>query len=68
MSERYLINNRAASFIKDQVGNIDGPATVKLPDGLGRIIHPDGSTSAAEWAQLWFRADGSLSSTFPFYP
>ncbi|MBK6686015.1 MAG: putative Ig domain-containing protein [Deltaproteobacteria bacterium] len=63
---QWLDNEAAAEFLKGVV--VDGPATVRIPEGLGQVIHADGTTSAAIWAVVAPDGAGGFISAFPFVP
>jgi hypothetical protein len=62
---QWLNNQQAAEFL-DSV-KVDGPALIKLPDGLGQVIGPDGSITSATWARVVPSASG-IRTAFPILP
>ncbi len=63
---QWLDNDKAADYLQSL--RVDGPATMRLPPGLGQVIHKDGTVTAAEWARVAPRPGGGFSSAFPFAP
>ena len=50
---QWLDNTAAEKFIADRVGQLgQGARTFDLPTGLGRVVNPDGTFSAATKARL----------------
>ena len=47
---QWLDNSAAADFLSSL--GLDGPVSVQIPDGLGQLVMPDGSTSPANWATV----------------
>jgi hypothetical protein len=61
-----LNNQRAAEFLND-LPDIGEAATVRIPQGLGQVILPDGSTVVAEWARVLISPSG-FRTAFPVIP
>lgn len=59
---QWLDNQKAAEILNGV--KVDGVAAIKIPDGLGQVIKPDGTIGAAEWALVVPRADG-IKTSFP---
>ncbi len=57
------LNNEAAAEILGAL-KVDGPATFRIPKGLGQVIKPDGTIVTTEWATAVPRGDG-LRTAFP---
>ncbi|MCG8425714.1 MAG: Hint domain-containing protein, partial [Proteobacteria bacterium] len=66
MQGQWLNNEKAAAFLKGV--RVDGPASVRLPGGLGQVIRADGSVAAAQWARIVPSSSGGFISAFPFVP
>jgi hypothetical protein len=62
---QWLDNQKAADFLNEFP--VNGPAHVKIPDGLGQVINPDGSIVKALWARVVPNADG-IRTAFPIIP
>jgi hypothetical protein len=62
---QWLDNQKAADFLSGL--KVDGPATVRIPDGLAQVIMPDGSIVPANWARIVPTGDG-LKTAFPVVP
>lgn len=43
---------------------VDGPASMRTPEGLGQVIKPDGSIVKSDWAVV-VPKDGGLRSAYP---
>jgi hypothetical protein len=62
---QWLDNARAEQFIADRLGQLkDGARTFDLPKGLGRVVNPDGTFSAATKARLVPSGSG-VKTAFP---
>ncbi|OGB33216.1 MAG: hypothetical protein A3F78_08615 [Burkholderiales bacterium RIFCSPLOWO2_12_FULL_61_40] len=59
---QWLNNEKAAEALS--VVKVDGPATVRIPQGLGQVIKPDGTIVKTEWATVVPRGDG-LRTAYP---
>lgn len=59
-------NQNAADFLKDL--RLDGPTSVRIPRGLGRVIRPDGTIVDAEWALVVPSPSGGLRTAYPILP
>ncbi|QRK08617.1 hypothetical protein JQX13_53565 [Archangium violaceum] len=62
---QWLNNDAAAKFLAEQRPNINGPTTVNIPEGLGRVVNPDGSFSPATRAILVPSANGGFRTAYP---
>jgi RHS repeat-associated protein len=62
---QWMDNQKAAEFLNGV--KVDGPATVRIPDGLGQVIRPDGSIAPASWARVVPGANG-FRTAFPILP
>jgi RHS repeat-associated protein len=62
---QWLNNEKAAEFLSRV--KVDGPASVRIPSGLGQVIRPDGSIVQAEWARVVPSPTG-LRTAFPVVP
>jgi len=51
------LNNEAAAEVLN-ASKVDGPATIRIPQGLGQVIKPDGTIVETEWATVVPRGDG----------
>ena len=63
---QWLDNERAAEFLND-LPDIEEAATVRIPQGLGRVIMPDGSFVTAKWARVVVSPSG-FRTAFPVIP
>ena len=63
---QWLDNQRAAEFLND-LPDIGEAATVRTPQGLGRVILPDGTFINAEWATVVISPSG-FRTAFPIIP
>ena len=61
---QFLDNQKAADFLSQHSG-ITKPTDVSLPSGLGQIVRPDGSISAASKVRLIPNGNGGFRSAFP---
>ena len=57
---QWLNNEAAANFLSSF--DLAGPASVRIPTGLGQIINPDGSVTPANWATVIPRGTGIRTS------
>lgn len=62
---QWLDNEQAADALSKI--KFDGPASMRIPDGLGQVIKPDGSIVNAQWARVVPSADG-LKTAYPVLP
>lgn len=62
---QWLDNDKAAEVLSKI--KLDGPASIRLPDGLGQVIKPDGAIISAEKALLVPSATG-LKTAYPILP
>ena len=62
---QWLNNDAAAKFLAEQRPKINGPASVNIPEGLGRVVNPDGSFSPASRATLVPSANGGFRTAYP---
>ncbi len=63
---QWLDNAAAERFIAERVGQLrNGARTFDLPKGLGRIVNPDGTFSAATKARLVPSSSG-VKTAYPF--
>lgn len=62
---QWTDNQKAAQFLSDM--KVDGPATVKIPEGIGQVIMPDGTIVKTEWARVIPNGDG-VRTAFPVVP
>lgn len=63
---QWLDNERAAQFLVE-LPDIGEAATVRIPQGLGRVILPDGSFVDARWATVVTSPLG-FRTAFPINP
>ena len=49
---QWLDNQAAADLLQSHRGAIDGPTSIRIPDGLGQVVRPDGSIVGATHATL----------------
>jgi RHS repeat-associated protein len=62
---QWLDNAKAEQFIADRLGQLkNGARTFDLPQGLGRVVNPDGTFSAATKARLVPSGSG-VKTAFP---
>ncbi len=61
----WLDNEAAAQFLSGQRPYIQGPTSVRLPEGLGQVIRPDGSIVPATRATLIPKPGGGFRTAFP---
>jgi hypothetical protein len=62
---QWLNNAKAEQFIADRLGQLkNGARTFDLPEGLGRVVNPDGTFSAATKARLVPSGSG-VKTAFP---
>jgi RHS repeat-associated protein len=61
----WLNNEAAAQFLSAERPYIQGPASVRLPEGLGQIIRPNGSIGPATRATLVPAPGGGFRTAFP---
>ncbi|MDK2125926.1 RHS repeat domain-containing protein [Parachitinimonas caeni] len=61
---QWLDNQRAAEFLNGI--KVSDPTRVRIPEGLGQIIKPDGSIASAEWAIIVPRGEG-LRTAYPTF-
>src|SRR5207253_2109018 len=61
---QWLDNDKAAEFLSQFEGKLSGPTTVPLPEGLGQVVLPDGTTVKATSATLVPSATG-FQSAYP---
>ncbi|WP_175754304.1 hypothetical protein [Burkholderia ambifaria] len=59
---QWLSNEKAAAVLGTI--KVDGPTTVRIPEGLGQVIKPDGTFARTEWATVVPRGDG-LRAAYP---
>lgn len=62
---QWLNNDAAAKFLAEQRPKLNGPASVRIPRGLGRVVNPDGSFSPASRATLVPSANGGFRTAYP---
>lgn len=62
---QWLNNEKAAEMLS--AIKLEGPATVRIPEGLGQVILPNGSVVPAGWARVIPSTDG-LRTAFPVVP
>ncbi len=58
-------NGKAAEFLKNYSLIADGPVTVPIPRGLGKVIRPDGSTVDVTYAVIVPKGDGTFRTGYP---
>ena len=59
---QWLNNEAAADFLNNLP--VDGPATVRIPTGLGQVITPNGNIVDAEWTRIIPKQEG-IRTAFP---
>ena len=59
---QWMNNEQAAEALS--AVKVDGPTTIRIPEGLGQVIKPDGTIVKTEWATVVPRGDG-LRTAFP---
>jgi hypothetical protein len=67
-SQGQWLNNQAAADLLREVaeaGDLSGPATITIPDGLGQVIKPDGSIVPATHATIVPKAGGGYKTAYP---
>jgi RHS repeat-associated protein len=62
---QWLNNDAAAAFLRSVHVEGAGPRSVRLPAGLGQVVHPDGSIGPAKAVTIIPRRDGVIRSAFP---
>lgn len=62
---QWLDNEQAANTLG--TFQVDGPASMRIPQGLGQVIKPDGSIVQSEWAVVVPSRTG-LRSAYPVLP
>ncbi|HXH77560.1 DUF6531 domain-containing protein [Nocardioides sp.] len=62
---QWMDNEAAASFLKSVNVPGAGPYSVRLPKGLGRVIHPDGSIVEAGAATIVPNGTGGIKTAYP---
>lgn len=63
---QWLNNQEAANFLSTL--NLAGPASTRIPDGLGQVIMPGGSVVPATWARVVPMPGGGFRTAFPIAP
>ncbi|MDR2031586.1 MAG: pilus assembly protein [Azoarcus sp.] len=61
---QWLDNARAAEII-NQVNLGDAPVVIRIPNGLGQVIMPNGDIVPTEWAIIVPRGDGNVRTSYP---
>ena len=62
---QWLDDQAAADFLAKQRPSITKPTTVDIPEGLGRVVNPDGSFSPASQATLVPSPGGGYRTAYP---
>jgi hypothetical protein len=62
---QWLDNDSAAGFLREVHVEGSGPRSVRIPDGLGQVIRPDGSIVPARAATLVPGKNGLYKTGFP---
>ena len=62
---QWLDDDQAAAFLRDSYSPGHQKRVVDLPDGMGRMVNPDGSTSPASRALLLPRPNGTYKDAYP---
>ena len=62
---QWLDNDAAAEFLRGAHIAGAGPYSVRLPEGLGQVIMPDGSTVVARAVTIIPNPNGVIRSAFP---
>lgn len=57
------LDNQAAAKALSAV-KVDGPATIRIPEGLGQVVKPDGTIVKTEWATVVPSGD-TLRTAYP---
>ncbi|TDC28023.1 hypothetical protein E1265_00350 [Streptomyces sp. 8K308] len=65
---QWLDNDAAADFLRSAYDPAAGPRRVRIPDGLGQVIRPDGSIVQAQWANLVPGRNGGYRTAYPIAP
>ena len=60
---QWLNNQKAADYLSELT--VDGPATFRIPDGLGQVIMSDGRITPATWANVIPNKNGGLRTAYP---
>jgi RHS repeat-associated protein len=64
---QWLNNVDAANFLSSL--ELDGAASVRIPEGLGQVVNPDGSIVPAVWAYvLPFTRGSGIRTAYPIVP
>jgi hypothetical protein len=62
---RLPINEVAAEFLRSISGKLSGAASVRIPEGLGQVIMPDGSIVPTNWATVVPKPGGGYRTGYP---
>lgn len=62
---QWTDNEKAAQFLSGV--KVEGATVIKIPEGIGQVIMPDGTIVKTEWARVVPRGDG-VRSAFPVVP
>jgi hypothetical protein len=62
---QWVDNQAAAEFLKGVYSPDSGPFGVRIPEGLGRVILPDGSIVDAPYAYVIPNANGVIRTAYP---
>lgn len=63
---QWLDNDKAAEFLSKV--DVDGPASIRIPSGLGQVIKPDGTIlKADDWARV-VPTETGFKTAFPIVP
>ena len=62
---KWQDNKKAADFLKGYSLVSDGPVSVPIPAGLGRVIRPDGTVVNVNFARIIPNGDGTFKTAYP---
>src|SRR5688572_8201957 len=62
---QWLDNDQAAAFLRDSYSPGQQKRVVDLPEGMGQMVNPDGTTSPATRALLLPRPSGTYKDAYP---
>jgi RHS repeat-associated protein len=63
---QWLDNDAAADFLREVHTPGAGPFSVRLPEGLGQVIKPDGTVAQAPYALIVPSPNGLFKSAYPY--
>jgi len=64
---QWLDNPAAAKFLQNIAGELQGPASMRIPQGLGQVILPTGEIVEAAGATMIPNGAGGFTSAFPIF-